>query len=103
MKNENKGIELNIIKGIAGIDFDKVSLYKYNQLATSLEHILFINYLNGVKYKNNKTSFIYIDNYYPYQLSSIIYMDYSRAKRRFNNRRIRKYEWWKQRIRIKYY
>ena len=93
MKNKNEGIEFNIIKGIAGIDFNKVSSYKCNQLTTFLKQILFVNYLNGVKYKINKISFIDIDNYYPYQLSSIIHMDYSRTKRRFNNRRRRKYEW----------
>lgn len=104
MKNKNEGIELNIIKGIAGIDFDKVLLYKYMSSATSLKHILFVNYLNGVKYKINKISFIDIDSHFPYQLSSIVHINHSRTKRRFNiNNRRRRYEWWKQRIRVKYY
>lgn len=82
MNGENKGLELSIIKGIAGIDCTNiVPASKKRLLDNSLNDILFINYLNGkAKYEIDKIWCIIIEPC-PY-VANVKYVGRSRTKRR---------------------
>ena len=93
MNGENKGLELNIIKGITAIDFtNPAPRSKRRLLNTLLHNILFINYLNGkAQYEINKIW--YIINEDCSYVSGVKYIGYSRGKRRHAISRRRRYEW----------
>ena len=93
MNGENKGLELNTIKGITAIDFtNPAPRFKRRLLITLLHDILFINYLNGkAQYEINKIWYI-INEACPY-VAGVKYIGYSRKKRRHAISRRRRYEW----------
>ena len=93
MNGENKGLELNIIKGIAGIDCTNIApASKKRLLVASLNDILFTNYLNGKAQYEIDIWYIMLEAC-PSYVADIKYIGYSRTKRRHASRRRRKYEW----------